>query len=1032
MTTGNQNKNDTDLIHLKILCAQFKKYIVQGVTRVCLPESKVFVNAEIRRPAGDLNEAQVRQSFILPLVSTLGWDTEDPFEVYPEERVNGGFIDIRLRLPTGDSLIWEIKRPSVDLDLGTDSGKEAAYQGIGYARTFNNAPFCVVTNFERTLIFHSYNFPSKERVVDNLVASFTWIDAQEGKANDVLRQLSKSNVTSNQFRAFFDKAIKNKSVIKTRRPLEERILEDLEVWRISLIKSLSAAVTGTSVEDLDLAVQVIVNRIMFIRCCEDRGVETEARIRPLLESRGIWKQLIGEIFSYYRASYNSDLFAEHPIANNDRLEVDDKVIRTVLAQSFTGTGKDTHEMYDFSLIPLEVLGTAYESYLAKQVVKEGRSFKLELKPELLKSGGVCYTPSFIVEHIVQKALSGYEQGRSRKFMPKVLDPACGSGTFLISSLRFLIERNRPAAIKKSEQKKLLSLKEKRELLEKCLFGVDLDPKAVEITKLSLLLLLLEGEREGMLIKSALLPTLDKNIRRGNSLVSPEAISKYLPDAQISELHPLDWDSFKTNVGAPNGFDAVIGNPPYVRIQVLQEFFPRESIIYSAAFPSAADGNVDLYVPFLEQATRLCASKGYVGYILPTRFWANDYGRNLRKQISDGKLLEEAISFRAEQVFAGVTTYTCILILKKSGRKTFKYFEPRERGEAPASFISHMSKNPAAYGQDLSASVLSEDPWLLAPPSVREHVLQLEKAPKKLRDYVLEKPGIFQGLINGRDPTFLLQIKNSELQSEELGYAAVNLEQEYLVPILKGGADVKRLQIPKPDLRLLYPYRLDDAGKAKLLTYSEINRTAPRTASYLKRVELPLRYRAALKTKPERDADLKANPKKFKDPADPQNTRWFYDGPDFYKYSRNQALDCVLRQKLIVPAMFKKPAFFWDQEGTFALTGSGSGGGGAYAMYLRDGFEAKALALVGILSSSVLAEWYDRRGDLFQGYYVGVDEKILLGTPLPDLSDRRLQEDVKILGRLVKQILSVPSDNGSLYSEILGSIDAVVMRMYLQR
>lgn len=1032
MTTSDQSKNNAAFRHVKILCAQFKKLIAQRITNVCLPESKKFINSDEKHPKGDLNEAQVRQSFILPLVSSLGWDTEDPFEVFPEERVNGGFIDIRLRLPTGDSLIWEIKRPSVNLDLSTDEGKEAAYQGIGYARTFNNAPFCIITNFERTLIFHSYNFPSKDRVVDNLVASFTWLDLQGDKANDILIHLSKQIVISNQFRIFFDKAIKNKRVIKTRRPLEERILDDLEVWRISLIKALSSAAPTMSLDDLDLAAQIIINRLMFIRCCEDRGVETEARIRNLLDSRGVWKKLVGEVFTYYRASYNSDIFAIHPVANDDHLNVEDKVIKNVLAQTFTGTGNDTHEMYDFALIPIEVLGTAYESYLAKQVVKEGRRFKLELKPELLKAGGVCYTPSFVVEHIVQKTLGKYKQGRSRKFMPKVLDPACGSGTFLISALRFLIEKNRPTPVKKSEQKKILSLEEKKELLEKCLFGVDLDPKAVEITKLSLLLLLLEGEREGLLIKSSLLPTLDKNIRRGNSLVSPEAIAQYLPDTHVSEIHPLDWGSFKSKVGAPNGFDAVIGNPPYVRIQVLQASYPKEAIVYSKAFPTAADGNVDLYVPFLEQATRLCNPNGYIGYILPTRFWANDYGRKLRKLICDGNLLEETINFRAEQVFDGVTTYTCILILKKSGRKTFKYFEPRERGELPASLLSRISKNPTAYEHELSLSVLSESPWLLAPPEARERILQLEKAPKKLRDYVLEKPGIFQGLINGRDPTFLLQLKNSELQSEELGFAAVNLENEYLVPILKGGADIKRLQIPKPDLRLLYPYRPDEKGKAKLVSFSEIKRTAPRTASYLKRAELPLRYRAALKTKAERDADIKANTKKFKDPNYPEKIKWFYDGPDFYKFSRNQALDCVLRQKLIVPAMFRNPAFLWDEVGTFALTGSGSGGGGAYAMYLREGYESKALALVGILSSSVLAEWYERRGDLFQGYYVGVDEKILLGTPLPDLNDRNLQEDVKVLGRLVQQILSVASDDGSLYSEILGSIDAIVRRIYIPR
>jgi len=1027
MTETDASKKETNLQHLKILCAQFHRIITQGKIRPCLSESKALIDPQIGQPNSDLNEAQIRQSFILPLVSTLGWNVEDPFEVYPEERINGGFVDIRLRLPSGESLIWEIKRASVSLDLGTEEGKDAAYQGVGYSRTFTNSPYCIVSNFETTLIFHSYSLPSREKIVDNLIAKFSWLELKAGKADEVLTALSRPSLESKETRKFFDSAIKNKKILKSTRPLEERILSDLEKWRLVIANELYRASGEIDLSKVDVATQVVINRILFIRCCEDRKLESEARIQSLIESKKIWKILTEKTFPYFQASYNSDLFQNDKIADDPELEFDDKKLKSILEETFKGTGTETHEIYDFSIIPLEILGAAYESYLAKQLVKEGRGLKLDLKPELKKSGGVCYTPNFIVEEIVRKTIGQIEYVSGKKFLPKVLDPACGSGTFLIQALRFLFEKNRPEPLKKSEKKKSLSLKEKREVIEKCIFGVDLDQKAVEITKLSLLLLLLEGEQEGLLIKSALLPSLDKNLRYGNSLVSPESALKYLKDPNLDKLKPLDWESFKKNVGANSGFDVVIGNPPYVRIQVLQEFYPQETIVYCSEFETAKDGNVDLYLPFLEQAIRLSRKSGFVGFILPSRFWTNDYGKNARKLISKNKLLKEIINFRAEQVFKGVTTYTCILILSRNeSSDDFNLFEPPVKQLAPEVFVSKLNRDTDSCKHLLRSEILKEEPWLLAPTVVRNRIHVLEKSETRLKNYIDVNSGVFQGLINGKDSVFLLESHGRKIRSPELN-RDVEIESDLIFPILKGSADLKRFETPSPDLRILFPYKTAKNGEAILIEPSELKKNYPKAFKYLKDVEMSLRYRPGLKTKIEREKDLERNPRKFKDPDDPSKLKWYYEGEDFYKFSRNQALNCVRHQKLIVPSLFKEPAFFWDKDGEFALTGSGSGGGGAYAMYLKKGCEHLALSIVGILNSNVLQEWFERRGDLFAGYYIGVDEKILLEAPLPNLSSKSVKVDLDLLTNLVGRIFKSSTEEISV--EIMGSIDNVVRRLF---
>lgn len=1010
------------LAHIRITCAQFQKQLVEGKVQPHLDESRQFLKGV---PTSDLNEAQVRQSFILPIVQALGWETGDPFEVFPEERVNGGFADIRLRTQGGESLIWEIKRTKVNLDLGTEDGKEAAYQGVGYARTFSNSPYCLVTNFEQTYIFHSYVLPPRDLIHENLVAKFTWTDLRDNALPELISLLQKAAVESGNLRRHLDEKVKKKTLIRTKKPLAERILGDLERWRTSLVTEFLKASYKGDLQTLDLAIQILINRVLFIRCCEDRGLESRLVVRPLLGNNNIWKSFVNDIFPDFRASYNSDIFSRHPIIDDAKWSLSDVVLKSFLEGTISGTEGDRHEVYDFSIIPLEILGSAYESYIAKQFVNDGAGLKLELKPEIKKSGGVCYTPAHVVDYIVSSTLSAIHKGQVR-FLPKVLDPACGSGTFLISVLRNLIDKNRPLPQKKSETRPTLTLKEKKKILEECVFGVDLDPKAVEITKLSLLLQLLEGEREGLLFKTAVLPSLQKNIRCGNSLISPEEAVEHGEAGTLKDLDALDWKGFLKRIDSKDGFDAIVGNPPYVRIQVLQEFYPLQAGLYSKIFQSARDGNVDLYLPFIERALQLCRKSGQVGFILPNRFWANEYGKNVRQLISNGSHLNSVVNFRAEQVFDGVTTYTCVLNLTKVKTKEFSYIEI-ERNEPVDKFLFGISGRSRMERESiLSSAVLKEDPWLLAPEKVRSQIHEMEKTTKRLGDYIERRPGVFQGLISGSDPVFLLtQGKSKNQFFSECLDRTVALENNYIFPVLKGSAGIKSLKIPEVDLRLLFPYSGTPASLEKLST---IRAEAPKTFEYLITCERTLRERSALKTKSDRDEDVKLNPKKFKDPADPAKIKWFYAEDDFYKFSRNQALDCVRRQKLIVPSLFREPTFFWDQHGRYALTGSGSGGGGAYAMYVTDEFKSHALAMVGLLSSDSMKLWFERRGDLFAGYYVGVDEKTLLAVPLPDLGRKDLKRDSEKLSKLVEAILSLGNEEDATRLELMASINSVCSRI----
>ena len=223
----------------------------------------------------------------------------------------------------------------------------------------------------------------------------------------------------------------------------------------------------------------------------------------------------------------------------------------------------------------------------------------------------------------------------------------------------------------------------------------------------------------------------------------------------------------------------------------------------------------------------------------------------------------------------------------------------------------------------------ERPWLLAPQSVRNFVMKIEEMPKRLKDYVDVESGIFQGLITGADKVFLMEREDGDQYYSKALSRLVRLEPSLMVPTLKGSVDIKRLEAYNPRLYMLFPYVTEKTGAPpRLLTIAELRENYPCTHAYFSEVETLLRARTALKTRSEREQDLENFPDHFPE------KEWYYLGDDFYKFSRNQALDCINKPKLIVPSMFKEPSFFIDSNGGYSITGSGSGGGGAYAMFIK--------------------------------------------------------------------------------------------------
>jgi type I restriction-modification system DNA methylase subunit len=268
------------------------------------------------------------------------------------------------------------------------------------------------------------------------------------------------------------------------------------------------------------------------------------------------------------------------------LTIDDKPLKDIIKSLYYPDSP-----YEFSVLPADILGQAYEQFLGKVIrLSPGHRAIVEDKPEVKKAGGVYYTPTYIVEYIVKNTVGKLLENKNPKQVAKlkILDPACGSGSFLINAYQYLLDWHRDWYIKDGTKKwatvrspvlyqgyggdwRLTTTERKRILLNN-IHGVDIDSQAVEVTKLSLLLKVLEGEneetlnRQFKLFHERALPDLGSNIKCGNSLIGPDFYKNkqmsFLDDEERYRINVFDWQAEFPEIMKSGGFDVVIGNPPY--------------------------------------------------------------------------------------------------------------------------------------------------------------------------------------------------------------------------------------------------------------------------------------------------------------------------------------------------------------------------------------------------------------------------------------------------------------------------------------
>jgi type I restriction-modification system DNA methylase subunit len=475
----------------------------------------------------------------------------------------------------------------------------------------------------------------------------------------------------------------------------------IENWRDMLARNIAIRNENLSPRELNFAVQRTIDRLIFLRICEDRGIEDYGRLLAHLNGENVYKRLC-VLFREADERYNSGLFhfreekgrEETPDDITLMLDVDDKVLKQIIQNLYYPDSP-----YEFSVLPADILGQVYEQFLGKVIrLTAGHQAKVEDKPEVKKAGGVFYTPTYIVDYIVKNTVGKLLEDKSPKQAAelRILDPACGSGSFLIGAYQYLLDWHCDWYTKNNPEKWLtgktpaiykaragdcrLTTPERKKILLNNIYGVDIDTQAVEVTKLSLLLKVLEGENEQSiaqqlkLFHERALPDLGNNVKCGNSLITTdfyegvqETMTLYEDeDEERMKVNAFDWDGKDgfQEIMKNGGFDAVIGNPPYVRSQFIKD---AHKVYFSTNYEAAAY-QPDTFAFFVERGNKLLNYNGRLGFIIPNGILTNTYYSKLREYLLKNSALEIIVDLKSN-VFANAAVDTSIFILSRKPNKT---------------------------------------------------------------------------------------------------------------------------------------------------------------------------------------------------------------------------------------------------------------------------------------------------------------------------------------------------------------------------
>lgn len=923
-------------------------------------------------------EAQVRKEFIDKFFKCLGWDigNEQGFSEQFKEVINEDAIkiegntkapDYSFRIGGQRIFFVEAKKPSVNLK----ENSESAYQLRRYAWNMG-IPISILTDFEEFIIYDCRVKPNLKD--DSNVARIMFVTYEDylEKFDEIWDIFSRESV----LKGSFDRFVESKKGMKGTTEVDNSFLKEIEKWRDSLAKNIALRNSELKILELNYSVQRIIDRILFLIICEYKNIEKYGTLKEISDKDNIYNNLI-PYFKECDDRYNSGIFDFKKDNVTLDLIIDDKILKEIIVNLYYPKSP-----YDFSVLPIEILGKVYERFLGKTIrLTSSHQARVEEKQEVRKAGGVYYTPEYIVDYIVENTVGKLIKGKTPKQIEnfKILDSACGSGTFLVRAYTYILNyvleyyKQNPTKYKNEiyQDKKRnwrLTTDIRKKVLLNNIYGVDIDAQAVEVTKLSLLLKVLENEtkesvnQQLKLFKERVLPDIDKNVRCGNSLVNSSYFAQktltFSPN-ELNKINPLDWD-----VAFPFKFDVVIGNPPYVKEDINRESF---EIVKNTDMKRYYQGKMDLWYFFTCKALNLLKEGGLHSYIAQNNWITSDGASILRNKIlRDSKILS-FFDFNDFKVFKGVGIQTMVFVLEK--KKTnraysvdyYKIINKNISKEELANYL--ITKKDGSKTEKFKAKIDSielKDKTITFTDSDTTEILNKIKS---IGDYYLKKEDIGNGIDVLQDfvnEKHLEKLKDNQIKKGDGVFVLSNKEFE-------------EIKFNKKELRKIKPY----------YTSKELNRYIGNSENNHWIIYADKEVRQNIKEYP----NIKNHLDKFKKILTSAFKPYGLNRPREQRFFEGRKVFSLRKTK---PTSFTYTDFPCYVSRAFLIV-------------KPEDIDLKFLT--GLLNSKLIYYWIYHKGKR-QGEQLQIDKNPLMKIPLIKKEDDRVIKNVELIIELSKELESV--------------------------
>lgn len=890
------------------------------------------------------NETLLRSDFLDPLFELFGWDIKNGAgkptnerEVILEEALKANASehskkpDYTFRLFSERKFFLEAKKPCVTIESNNETAKQLRRYGFTAKLKIS-----VLSNFEYLIIYDtSVKVEAGDSYNKALIKKYHYTE-YEDKFEEIKKLLGKEAVYSGAFETEWQ-AIETKI---NHYSVDNVFLGQFNEWRQLLGNEIYKHQPKIQEQQLNDIVQSYLNRILFLRVCEDRNLENYQTLLKFADGND-FEALIKK-FEQADKRYNSGLFNQH---------LKDKVIENISSTFWTIIKQLYYpeSPYSFSVFSSDVLGSIYEIFLSEKLTIEGNAIRLIKKPENVDRD-IVTTPTFIISDILRNTVLPKCSTKTDKEILKMqfADIACGSGAFLLELFQLLndilidyyLKTDRSKLVQTNVDTYKLPFKIKRELLLSCIYGVDKDYNAVEATKFGLLLKLLEDENVNSTSSSKpVLPDLSKNIFFGNSLLDPTQVSK---KEQVI-INPFDFPILR--------FDVIVGNPPYMKSEDMKNITPLELPLYKANFVSAYK-QFDKYFLFLEKGLHLLKKDGVLGYIVPSKFTKVGAGKKLRELLSTNGFLHSVVSFGANQVFVDKTTYTCLLILNKNPQKTFQYAEVKSLKRwkiREKQSIQFATKN---------TDELENDVWVLVPPELINAYNKIVAQSLKLIDLV-GNDNIFNGIQTSANEIYIFIPTKEDPKYYYFSKKGIDykIEKSITNPYFQtstGDDNLNTYRTFKPNARVIYPYQNSQKG-VQIIPLDVIQKKYPFAYDYFQK------HKAVL-----------SNPKRDIKPEPATTDEW-------HRFGRQQGLNIITKkEKIILGVLSSGDKYAIDDYGTLFTSG---GTAGYCAITFPDNFSYSPYYIQAVLNSKYVEWFVILTGEVFRGSYFARGTKVLNNLPI---------------------------------------------------